>query len=85
MASALFSERYAAVVEELAASRRAAGVTQAELAARLERPQSFVSKIERQERRIDPVEFYDWASALGISPTALFEAVISRMRAPRPD
>jgi transcriptional regulator with XRE-family HTH domain len=79
MALALFSERYVAVIEELAAARRAVGVTQVELAARLEKPQSFVSKIERRERRIDPAEFYDWAIALGISPLALFEGVTRRI------
>ena len=84
MASALFSERYAAVVQALTSARKRADVTQVELAARLGKPQSFVSKIERQERRIDPVELYDWACALGISPTVLFEAAISRMRATHP-
>lgn len=36
---------------------KAAGITQAELAARLGKPQSFVSKEERGERRIDVIEF----------------------------
>ena len=79
MASALFSERYAALVDELAIARKSAGLTQVELAARLEKPQSFVSKIERRERRIDPVELYDWAVALGIPPMVLFENATRRL------
>jgi transcriptional regulator with XRE-family HTH domain len=37
-------------------AREAAGLTQASVAASLGRPQSYVSKIESGERRIDPVE-----------------------------
>ena len=36
--------------------RLKAGMTQTELSERLGRPQSFVSKVERGERRIDLVE-----------------------------
>lgn len=81
MASALFSDRYKVVVAELAAIRRDVDVTQAELASRLKRPQSFVSKIERSERRIDVAEFFEWAEALGIAPEDLFSRVAERMRA----
>jgi transcriptional regulator with XRE-family HTH domain len=45
-------------------------MTQAALAARLNRPQSFVSKYERGERRLDVVEFGEVARALGIDPLA---------------
>jgi transcriptional regulator with XRE-family HTH domain len=37
-------------------AREEAGLTQAEVAASFERPQSFVSKCESGERRIDPTE-----------------------------
>jgi transcriptional regulator with XRE-family HTH domain len=37
-------------------ARKEAGLTQAEVAAYFERPQSFVSKCESGERRIDPTE-----------------------------
>jgi len=43
-------------------------MTQAELSQRLKRPQSFVSKYERGERRLDVVEFGDVAKALGLDP-----------------
>ena len=79
MASALFSARYAAVIEELIAARKRVGLTQAEIATRMGKPQSFVSTIERRERRVDLAEFYDWATALGVSPVALFEAVVQRI------
>lgn len=51
--------------------REAAGLTQAELAARLGRPQSFVSKYESGERRLDVVEFLEVASGIGADALAL--------------
>ena len=53
-----------------AALRRArndAELTQAELAARLDQPQSFVSKYETGERRIDFIELREICKSIGIS------------------
>lgn len=46
--------------------RQSTGVTQADLAARLDRPQSFVSKYESGERRLDVVELRSVCLALGV-------------------
>ncbi len=51
--------------------RKAAEITQVELAERLGKPQSFVSKVERGERRLDVIEFCQVAEALGQDPTTL--------------
>ena len=48
-------------------ARKSANLTQAELAKKLSRPQSFVSKYERGERRLDVVEFLEVARALGMN------------------
>ncbi len=50
------NREYAALRLLLRAIRKEAGVSQAELATRLGVPQSFVSKVESGERRIDIVE-----------------------------
>lgn len=55
----------------LIAARTEAGLTQRQLADRLGRPQSFVSKYERGERRLDIVELIEIAKALGIDPAAV--------------
>jgi transcriptional regulator with XRE-family HTH domain len=47
-------------------ARKKAGLSQAQLAARLSRPQSFISKFERGERRLDVIEFKAIAEDLNI-------------------
>ena len=59
----------------LVEARKAKGLTQAELAAALNKPQSFVAKYENGERRIDVVEFVDIAAVLGISTTDLLARI----------
>ena len=44
------------MLADLRQAREEAGLTQAEVAAFFDRPQSFVSKCESGERRIDPTE-----------------------------
>lgn len=71
MPSSVFTQRHQEFIQFLVAARKAAGVTQVELADRLGRPQSFVSKVERGERRIDVIEFCQVAEALGRDPSEL--------------
>jgi len=49
--------------------RLSAGLTQVELSKRLGRPQSFVSKVERAERRLDLVELRQFCQEVGIDVT----------------
>ena len=60
MASA-HTPRYQQFLERLRAARLAVGPTQTEVARRLGKPQSFISKSESGERRVDAVEFADFA------------------------
>lgn len=57
----------------LVEAREKAGMTQVELADKLTRPQSFVSKIERGLRRVDVVEFVEIARVLKLNPVELLE------------
>jgi len=63
----IHSPEYAGLKRLLRDVRLEKGLTQSELAARLEVTQSRVSKVEQGERRLDLVELQDWCSALGIS------------------
>ena len=60
----------------LAEARKEAGMTQAAVAHRLAREQSFVAKIENGERRIDVVEFLDVSDAVGAEPIKIFRRLI---------
>jgi transcriptional regulator with XRE-family HTH domain len=55
------STDYRRFLQRLKAAREAAGLTQAQVAKRLGRPQSFVSKCESGERRVDVVELKAFA------------------------
>lgn len=58
-------------------ARKSANLTQTELSKRLNKPQSYVSKYERGERRLDVVEFLEVSNALNINPMALIEELIN--------
>ena len=64
----VFSRQYERFKQLLIEARKKAGLTQVELAQKLSRPQSYVSKYERGERRLDVIEFLDVAEAIGIEP-----------------
>ena len=54
-----------------------ADLTQAHVAARLDRPQSFVAKYEGGERRLDVIEFLEVAEAIGFDPTEFIRRLSS--------
>lgn len=59
--------RYLELISRLRRARRSLQVSQQELASRLNKPQSYVSKIETAQRRLDLLEAAAWCAALGIS------------------
>jgi len=63
----VYSERGRRLAGLLCQLRREAGMTQADLAARLDVPRQVVSRIERGERRVDVVELDIICTALGVS------------------
>lgn len=70
------SDPYQALLGLLKKARQDAGLTQAELAERLAgRPQSFVSKYERGERRLDVIEFLEVSRAIGTDPYRMLKSV----------
>lgn len=64
---------YERLRELLIRERKRAGLSQSALAAKLGKPQSYVSKCEQGERRVDVVELLEIADALGVDAAALVE------------
>lgn len=73
MTRSVFSPAYRRLREWLVEARRERGITQAQLALLLGRPQSFISKYERGERRLDFVEVLEIAAALRVDACDLGE------------
>ncbi|MDH2909337.1 MAG: helix-turn-helix transcriptional regulator [Candidatus Eremiobacteraeota bacterium] len=71
-AKSIYTAEYKRLRELLKRSRIDADLTQAEVAERLGRPQSFVAKIESGERRLDVVELLQVLRKLGTDPLVFF-------------
>ena len=64
----------------LADARQRLGVTQNELASRLGKPQSFISKYESGDRRLTVAELIRIAAALDLDPAAIVADLIPQVR-----
>lgn len=67
MDKSIHTREYALFLETLRRFREECELTQLDLAARLGATQSFVSKCERGERRLDIVELKRWCDAMEVS------------------
>jgi transcriptional regulator with XRE-family HTH domain len=65
------SAKYERFRDLLIKARKSAGLTQAEVASKLNQPQSYVSKYERGERRLDVIEFFEVAEVIGFDALRL--------------
>mgnify|MGYP003624208519 FL=1 len=77
MPSSLHTERYELFRQLLIEYRKNAGLTQTDVANALSKPQSFVSKYEKGERRIDLLEFLDISAAIGFEPQKFIDRIQS--------
>lgn len=72
MGDSIHSKEYGIIIQKLKQARLQAGITQAEAALKLKKPQSYVSKIERRERRIDILELKQLLKIFKADPKAFF-------------
>ena len=63
------SPEYATFLRRLRQARENAGLSQGEVGRRLGKPQSFVSKCESGERRVDVIELKAFARVYGVPIT----------------
>lgn len=62
------------MIELFVIARKEAGITQVELGRRLGQRQTFVSKVELGERRLDVAEFVVVSRAIGADPYVIMRA-----------
>lgn len=79
MTRSVHTRAYKTLVGALVEARRSAEVTQAALAKKLNRPQSFISKYEQCERRLDLIEFLEIVLALGCNPAEMLASAIREL------
>ena len=79
MSKSTFSDAHQILVEQLTAARKQAGMKQEELAALIGKDQSYISNIERGQRRVDVVEFYALARAMNVDPVDLFSDIAVKL------
>lgn len=79
MRKSVHSARHKLFCESLKRARKDAGLTQQDVASRLGEHQSFVSRYETGERRLDVVEFLDVSAAMGIDPVSHLRTLARRI------
>ncbi|KXK57859.1 MAG: helix-turn-helix transcriptional regulator [Chlorobi bacterium] len=80
MPKSIHREEHQILIRLLREARRDAGLRQSEMAERLGQPQSFVSKYESGERRLDIIELRNICHAIGLtlpSVVAMLEAELN--------
>jgi len=81
MAASTHHQDYQLLLRLLKETRQKASVAQTELAARLDTTQTFISKVERGERRLDLIELVEIFEALSIAPEAWIKDFLQHRKA----
>lgn len=79
MPKTIYREEHRLLAELLRELRDSAGLTQAELAPLLGRPQNRVSDFERGGRRVDVIEFLDFCKAVEADPIEVLRELQRRL------
>ncbi|MNC42817.1 Helix-turn-helix domain protein [compost metagenome] len=73
--ASVYSDEYQRVITALKNARKAQGITQAQLAEALGKPQSFIAKVENGERRLDVVEFVHLARLVNVDTCKILNEI----------
>lgn len=69
----IYQESYQAFIKQLVLARKAAGLTQMQVAEKLSKPQSYIAKVEGADRKLDVMEFVELCQAINVDPTTLIK------------
>lgn len=76
MTKSIHTDEMVALRNWLKDQRKAQKITMRTLAQRMDRPHSFVQRVEEGDRRLDLVEYVWYCSALGINPQIGLDLVL---------
>jgi transcriptional regulator with XRE-family HTH domain len=74
----IHTKEYKSLIDWLTSKRQLAGMSQQQLADLLEKPQSYVSKYENGDRRLDFLEVLDICFVIKADPTSLINSYMER-------
>jgi transcriptional regulator with XRE-family HTH domain len=71
-------QKYELLRSELKNARLQAKMLQVDLAKKLKKPQSYISKVESGERNLDVIEFTLYCEALGLEPCKWLKRLVDK-------
>lgn len=74
----IYQAKYSKLIDALIKARKTAGLTQADAAKQLNKPQSYVAKIEGQDRKLDVMEFVELCEVIREDPSELIKHLQDR-------
>lgn len=74
----VFTKEYQLLLHLLIGLREQKGLSQRELSKKLKRVQTYVSKYERGERRLDVIEFLEVVKALEGNPHSIIKSLLKK-------
>ncbi|WP_420797700.1 MULTISPECIES: helix-turn-helix domain-containing protein [Pasteurellaceae] len=73
----IYKEKYQKIIQCLISTRKKQGITQQQIANKLNKPQSYIAKIERCERKLDILEFIELCEAMNTSPITILQKFVN--------
>lgn len=73
-----FDAPYIEIIDRLIARRLELKITQVDFGAAYGEDQSFVSRVERRQRRMDVYEFVRWCRLLDLKPSEVLDELAER-------
>lgn len=72
----IYKIRYQYIINHLIHIRKTKKITQQQIANKLNKPQSYIAKIERCERKVDILEFIEICEVMNINPIDVLQDII---------
>lgn len=79
MTKTIFGGYHKVLIDLLIDARKQSGLKQVDLGKLLGKDQTYISLIERYQRRLDVVEFYNYTKALDVNPEDIFSKFVKEL------